>query len=311
MQAFDAESRTVLQVHQALNTKGESFPNWWKEADTLRFIHEFGFKPEPTAEKIKDHFRWLTTFPGAKLSEQAKFLIETGTVYQLGRDVSYRPNVYIIFNKLNSIADNLNAIIEALLHLLVLVREKMLVPYHVERWNLFLDCNGSNELASGKNILGKLYEAIRTNFPQTLERIILLGGGLLESFGAQFDPAQSRGLKDRVTILEDRNDPGLNQLIGKEQLEYKYGGAVPNSTVFWPPQSTSNRKTVSQAALEKRKLFFFKMHDAAATTTTQSEYRAATESNTRSLSPQFASTAPDFNRPSGNSGLGRPGSMFY
>lgn len=216
MPLFDEESRLVAQITQQLQAEGEGFPSWWREADTLRFLHEFDFNPQVTTERIREHFRWLKSVPGSRLSEQAKFMLETGVIYQLGRDHNFSPNVYFIVSKLKNVQENMNFILEALMHLLILVREKMLLPYHVERWNLFVDCTGTTELSTGNNIMGQIYESIRANFPMTLGKIILVNAGLAESIAAQFNQNQSRSLRNRVIIIADRNDPQINQHIGPD-----------------------------------------------------------------------------------------------
>jgi len=293
----DEEATIVAQINQQLISQGETFPTTWRDADTLRFVHEFDFNRPLITQKIREHLQWLRTGPGRTLSDQAKFMSETGVVYQLGRDTRFRPNVYMILRKLNNFADNLPFIIEALLHTLVLVREKMLLSYHVEKWNLFVDCTNSNELASGANILGNIYEAIRSHFPMTLEKIFILGAGMMEAIAAQFNPYQSKSIKDKVVILENINDPELASHITKDQLQQVYGGQVPEPAIFWPPPQTYNRNTVSRATAEKRKLFFFKMHDReidASAMGTQSEYRPTGASAISGMNDPYRASSPAF-----------------
>lgn len=44
-------------------------------------------------------------------------------------------------------------LIEALQHMLVMVREKMLLPYHVESWNLMVDTDDAGVIKNLKEFL--------------------------------------------------------------------------------------------------------------------------------------------------------------
>lgn len=77
-------------------------------------------------------------------------------------------------NKIENIRENKEYLIEALQHLLVMVREKMLLPYHVERWNLMVDTDDAGVVKSLDSFLEDVYQMIRDHFPMTLNRIYLM-----------------------------------------------------------------------------------------------------------------------------------------
>lgn len=255
------EVDTIKAVTDTLKQEQELFPTWWTDADTLRFVHEFGFNKPLVVEKIKNHFRWLRTVPGADISDKARNIVEYGILYQLGRDKRFRPNIYLVLSKAKDIQENLPLIIEALMHILVLVRRKMMLTFYIEQWNLFVDCSGSNVLSGGSDILNKVYQAIRDNFPQTLHKVLVYNGGLLEGIDAQYNPYNEGTLKDKVVSIQDKKDKTLFNYIDRDQLEQKYGGSYQDLIAFWPPPPTYNKNMVTKQLAEKRHLYFFQMHE--------------------------------------------------
>lgn len=70
-------------------------------------------------------------------------------------------------------------VLEALDHFLVMVREKMLLPYYCERWNLLIDTNDLGVMKSLEEFLNEIYDNIRTHFAESLERIYLMNVHLM------------------------------------------------------------------------------------------------------------------------------------
>ena len=65
-------------------------------------------------------------------------------------------------------------------HFLIMVREKMLLPHYVEKWNLFID---TDDLGAAKNLLDFLvfmYDNVRTHFAQSLDRIYFINVHLMQ-----------------------------------------------------------------------------------------------------------------------------------
>lgn len=276
MTPHDEEAEKVNEVNRKLHAEQEVFPTWWTETDTLRFLHEFKFDQELTVEKIRDHFRWLRNVPGLKISGQSKYMIETGVLYQLGRDKQYRPNIYLVLKKIKDVSTKIDFIIDALLHMLVMVRERMMLSYYIEKWNLIVDCSGTNSLTSEGNILSKIYQAVRNNFPETLNKVYLLEAGIQAGIEAQLNPFQGGTLKEKVIMIESAGGKELDKYISQDQREQKYGGSYQDSISFWPPQGTYNGNIVNKSSAQKKNLFFFKMHEKdmyGSNVGAQSEYR--------------------------------------
>jgi L-cystine uptake protein TcyP (sodium:dicarboxylate symporter family) len=77
-------------------------------------------------------------------------------------------------SKLKQIKNFEKVIIEALNHILVMVREKMLVPYHVERFNLMVDTNDLGVIKNLGDFMDQVYLNIVGNFPQTIQKFYLM-----------------------------------------------------------------------------------------------------------------------------------------
>ena len=71
------------------------------------------------------------------------FALDNCVIYQLGRDRHYYPIVVLNLSKLTAVTENKTTLTNAILYLLILVKEIMCLPYHVERWNLLIDSSAS------------------------------------------------------------------------------------------------------------------------------------------------------------------------
>lgn len=60
-----------------------------------------------------------------------------------------------------------------------MVREKMLLPYHVERWNLMIDTDDAGVIKSLEDFLDEMYQMIRDTFPMTLHKIYLMNVNIM------------------------------------------------------------------------------------------------------------------------------------
>jgi hypothetical protein len=73
-------------------------PFWWSTGDSLRFLSEFNFESRETIERIKEHslfLRRINSLSYAKYIDTSKVteIINSGVLYQYGRDLAFRPIV--------------------------------------------------------------------------------------------------------------------------------------------------------------------------------------------------------------------------
>ena len=63
-----------------------------------------------------------------------------------------------------------------------MVREIMLLPYHVEKFNILIDLDETSLLKQFENFAEEMYKnVLKKNFPQTINKIFLLGIRVLGS----------------------------------------------------------------------------------------------------------------------------------
>lgn len=126
-----------------------------------------------------------------RLSAEAKSILDTGVIYQCGRDKQFQPLVIIQVNKIDNIRENKDYLIEALQHMLVMIREKMLLPYHVEKWNMMVDTDDAGVIKSLDSVLEDIYQMIRDHFPITLNRIYLMNVNMTLNIKENWNRKQS------------------------------------------------------------------------------------------------------------------------
>ena len=114
------------------------------------------------------------------VSGETKDLLDNGVIYQLGRDSKFRPLVILNLSKLSQIKNYEEIIIVAFNHILVMVREKMLLPHHVEKFNVMVDTSDLGVIKNLEGFLDLLYANIRENFPQSLHQLYLMNVSFME-----------------------------------------------------------------------------------------------------------------------------------
>lgn len=86
-----------------MESKNVKIPEYFQFPDFLRFFYEFDWDFDTSIIKIEEHLLWLKSLPSSRLSKEAKLILDTGIVYQLGRDKNYSPLIFIDFEKLDFI----------------------------------------------------------------------------------------------------------------------------------------------------------------------------------------------------------------
>lgn len=212
-------------------------------------------------KRIKAHLRWLTEIESFIVTDKMMFALDNGLIYQLGRDFHYFPIVILNLSKLNAVFENKKALLDATLYLLILVREVMCLPYHVERWNMLIDCSSIAYAHGQLNFLTDLQDLIRTNFPKTVERIFMFNCKVTEELGKKFRPFPPGADSKRQVFIQNKFDITLFKYISPEQLEKRFGGTIDDiQGDFYPPMSTAFIRTGLPAeSIKARNLFYFTM----------------------------------------------------
>lgn len=193
------------------------------------------------------------------------FALDNGVIYQLGRDRHYYPIVVLNLSKLTAVTENKATLTNAMLYLLILVREIMCLPYHVERWNLLIDSSASAYIHGQLEYLAGIEELIRTHFPKSLENVFFFNSTVTSDLGKKFKPFPPGVDSRRRVFVQNKFDQTLNKYIAVEQREKKFGGAIDDLTSdFFPPLATTFvRSGLRAESVQEKKLFYFRMtnHD--------------------------------------------------
>jgi hypothetical protein len=260
---YTPEEKDMAQkvFNEILKDPDYTFPAWWTVGDTLRFLHEFEFNEVETIKRIKAHLRWLTSLDSFVITDKMMYALDNGLIYQLGRDRQYRPIVIINLNKLIAVTENKQTLIDSTLYLLILVREVMCIPYHVERWDMLIDCSTVAFAHGLLEFLDDLADLIRTHFPRTIEWIFMFNSSITQELGNKFRPFPQGFDKRRQIFIKNKFDPTLKTYISPDQLEHKFGGEIDDlQEDFWPPLATTFlRSGIRPESLLERKLFYFRM----------------------------------------------------
>lgn len=205
---------------------------------------------------------WLTSLTQFTLTDKHMFILDTGIIYQLGRDLAYRPNVILNLSKLPGIRENQRELKEAMMYLLILVREIMCLPFHVERWNLIID-SSATAFANGQlEFLEELQDLIRTNFPRTIEWVFMFNSRVTEELSHKFHPFPAGYDRRRRIFVTNKFDKTLSNYISPDQLERRFGGNIDDLAIddCFPPLATAFVRTgINPLALIDSKLYYFKM----------------------------------------------------
>jgi len=253
-------AEVIRQTNEKVTADGRhQLPTWWEQGDTARFLYEF--EDENAVDKIKKHISKLDNIDYQVIIKNSAPALNNGVVYQLGRDKNFRPLIIIDLYKLAKDAQSQSSVIDALLYLLIMVREIMCMPYYVERWNLLI-ANCSKELiTSQKNILASIEGLISSHFPSTLEKVFFLNCDFSEDFIDKLGLFQLKSKANRRVVVQGKPNRALEKYIAADQLEAKFNGTIPNQVeTYFPPLVTSDSRTIEASPVMKfRKLAYFRM----------------------------------------------------
>ena len=108
-----------------------------------------------------------------------------------------------MLSRIENLRENEGYILEALTHILVMVREKMLLPYHVEKWNLMIDTNDVGVMKNLTEFMNKMFnEVVRNHFPMTINKVYFMNvSNLLMNFAEEWNRKYFLQLQENELIL--------------------------------------------------------------------------------------------------------------
>ena len=83
----------------------------------------------------------------------------------------------------------------------------MLLPYHVEKWNLMIDTDDAGVIKSLEDFLDEMYQMIRDTFPMTLHKIYLMNVNIMRKIKEDWNRRPMNHLSNVCSLPEAQGVP--------------------------------------------------------------------------------------------------------
>ena len=183
-----------------------------------------------------EHAKWRET---ANLTNIEPFLqhLNSGIIYGYKRDKNQRPIIVVNVRRVINAKMTLEALMATVDFFTNYVIEKGMVPGRVECWTCIFDLSdvGATEIPTkhiqaivksmSKNFRGRLFRFFATEVNWMVRGLWKMAHRFVDEFTNR-----------KLLIFGDDYKKDLLELVAPNNLEQKYGGALPNKTEnFWPP----------------------------------------------------------------------------
>lgn len=209
------------------------------DQEYLRLLLSYKFDARKAAQGLVTMQQYRSTvMPDGYLSLYGRVapLLQSGAFYVHGRDHRFRPMLIVNLGQF----DLKNCPIEEYCHLICFtldyVLTNMMLPGQIENWIVITDlCNmGITQIPKSefKLITKVLQDNFRcrmvTNYVVNSPRMVDWGWKVVKNF---INPHTVNKVRIRRGIPREEMQTHINP----SQLEAKYGGTAPDTTVYWPP----------------------------------------------------------------------------
>ena len=228
----DYEKKKLKELYnnlKELNTKnkGFSFPLWWDDSESIRFLQASEFNIKKTLTTISSQINWIENFYPLKFTNNIKIILNSGLMYMSGRDNFFRPIIIVNACKISYLIQKLNIDMEdiqkAVAFFLNYIIYYQMIPGQLENWLIISDINnvGITEFSYFKklmDILSKFRGRVFKNFIIGMNLILRsCAKGVLTIFGS----SSKKKIKfvDKKEIFDE-----LIKYVDIEYIPQKYGG---------------------------------------------------------------------------------------
>lgn len=94
-------------------------------------------------------------------------------IYQCGRDKNLRPIVIVSFRDQKYTSKDVNDLKTAMEFVFLVVKRFMLVPYHIEKWNVIIDLANLSAFSIDLNVIKTITDVARINFMGFLNKLFI------------------------------------------------------------------------------------------------------------------------------------------
>ena len=114
----------------------------WTDSYLFRFLQASNFKVEEAAKNIVAHTEWRKEALPPTMNDKTTQVLQSGLMYQFGRDNRFRPILIFQAKLLNEIELDIADIKNALTYFITYLTDNLLLPGQVENWIIIVDLNG-------------------------------------------------------------------------------------------------------------------------------------------------------------------------
>ena len=246
---FDMEKNYINKLKEIINQHPEiKLPYFFDDELLLRFLYADDCELNEVFKRLKKYIEWsnktfpLTIQPKSRIVE----ILNKGFIYVYGRDCKYRP---ILIFRLEQFVKNqkiysVQEVLEAGIFLGQFVINHMLLPGHVERWNLLVNLRKATLLSLPDHIK-KLLPIMNEGFISRLNKTYVIGMNfifrLLYKIVCAF---LKESTVKKIKILDGKKDQSMFEEIRKDNVEISMGGTAPDARIgvengIFPPRMPS------------------------------------------------------------------------
>ena len=247
----EMEKNYINKLKEIINQHPEiKLPDFFDDELLLRFLLADDCELNKVFKRLKKYVEWSNkTFPIVMQPKSRTVeILNKGFVYVYGRDCKFRPILifrleeFVKYQKVYSVEE----VLEAGILLGQFVINHMLLPGHVERWNLLVNLRKTTLLSLPEHIK-KLLPIMNEGFISRLHKTYVIGMNfffrLLYKIVCAF---LHESTVKKIKILDGKKDQSMFEEIRKDNVEINMGGTAPNARIgeengVFPPRMPTEK----------------------------------------------------------------------
>jgi len=238
----ETEMKKCKEFEALIAKEKVKLPPDWTQIDTIRFMYAGKLDLKKSLKIMNQHLEWRESPQRGVLGAQAKKFMEEGLIYISGRDKQFRPIIIVNAFQANLKKDKLEDYMEAICFVLDTVRKYYFVPGKVENWVIIIENNSLGLLDFPTKMVKAINDITAVNYTSTLDKLYIMNPSSVlklswNMISGLIDPETA----SKISMLSKSDFPQLLERISADQLERRYGGTLPDRTIFWPPVNTLNQ----------------------------------------------------------------------
>ena len=246
---LEHEKYYINKLKQIINQHPEiKLPDFIDDELLLRFLYADYCDLDKVFKRLTNYIEMSNKYFPVVIQPKSKTIeiLNRGFVYVYGRDCRYRPIIifrlieFVKFEKIYSVQD----VLIAGIFLGQFIINNMLLPGHVERWDIIVNLRKTTLLSLPEHIK-KLLPIMVEGFISRLHKTYVIGMSFFMRLIFKIVCAfLHESTVKKIKILEGKKDQSMFQEIRKDNVEIDMGGTAPNARIgeengIFPPRMPS------------------------------------------------------------------------